>query len=219
MTPFDPSEFSVPLSSDDPVFWRQRYQQNETPWDLGTASPPLMQLAQTQPHLFSGEILSVGCGRGHDAAWVAQQFPHTCVTGLDVSPEALEGAKALYGKTVEWTVGDIFQPPTEFIGRFSAIIEHTCFCAIPPSRRKDYAKNVAAMLAPGGHLVGVFFVDIPLDEGPPFGSDPEALQSLFQSVGLQRTHWALATNSIERRQNEEWVGIFQKNLNISFFQT
>jgi len=215
MTPSNPSQFSAPLSSDDPVFWRQRYQDNQTPWDLGAASPPLMQLALTQPNLFGDKILSVGCGRGHDAAWVAQQFPHTSVTGLDISPEALEGASQLYGDSIQWTVGDIFQPPKTFTGRFNTLIEHTCFCAIPPNRRDDYANSVATMLAPGGHLVGVFFVDIPLDEGPPFGSDPNVMEALFQSVGLRRTHWALATNSIDRRKNEEWVGVFKK-LNPKF---
>ena len=201
---------SSPPLSDDPQFWRQRYQTNDTPWDLGAASPPLMSLATEKPHLFAGNMLSVGCGRGHDAAWLAQHFPESAVTGLDISPEAIESAQLLHGNTVQWTLGSIFEPPNEFLGHFNTIIEHTCFCAIPPNRREDYAKSVASMLAPGGHLVGVFFVDIPLDEGPPFGSNPDALEALLQSVGLRRTHWAMATNSIERRKNEEWVGVFEK---------
>jgi hypothetical protein len=203
-----PSEGAVPLASDDPLFWRQRYQQQQTPWDLGTVNPPLMTLALAQPHLFLDNILSVGCGRGHDAGWMAQQFPNTSVTGLDISPEALADANTHYGTTVAWTLGDIFSPPEGFVTQFDVIIEHTCFCAIPPSRRSDYAQSVASMLKPQGALIGVFFVDIPLDEGPPFGSDPEVLKALFQSVGLQQTQWFKATNSIDRRQNEEWVGVF-----------
>ena len=159
--------------------WDQCYQQGATPWDKGEPSPPLEAwLAGRQ---LSGRALVPGCGLGHDLARVTAAGIEA--TGLDIAPTAVERARAAYPQLADcFVLSDLFAPPAEWEGHFDWIFEHTCLCALPPSRRGDYEQVVAPLLRPGGRLVGVWFIEPEMDpgeSGPPFALPLAELDALF----------------------------------------
>jgi hypothetical protein len=96
---------------------------------------------------------------------------------------------------------------------FSAIWEHTCFCAIDPGDRKRYAEAVAGCLQEGGLLAGVFFLT-PFDPGeeavgPPFGVTVEELDAWF-SPWFKRVEGWVPQAAFPGRAGREWIGLFRK---------
>ena len=83
---------------------------------------------------------------------------------------------------------DLFALDDAHLGTYDWVWEHTCFCAIDPSMREDYVRAVHGALKPGGHLLGVFYLD-PYDAehqpggGPPHGSTLEELSTRFEESG------------------------------------
>jgi SAM-dependent methyltransferase len=164
--------------------WENAYRQKDTPWDKGAPSPGLVDFLETAT--VHGNVLVPGCGFGHDVRAIAA-LPDTCVTGIDISPTALEKARKHKGSRAEnFLLADLFALPETLLGTQDWVWEHTCFCAIPPTRRKDYVRAVRSSLRPGGHLAAIFFLDpgMPHPEvGPPFGVTTRELDALFQKSG------------------------------------
>ena len=97
--------------------------------------------------------------------------------------------------------------------QFSAIWEHTCFCAIDPSDRARYVAAAAGCLVDGGVLAGVFFLT-PFDPGddttgPPFGVSLEDLDKWFSPWFERLDGWVPAA-AYPGREGREWVGLFRK---------
>jgi SAM-dependent methyltransferase len=159
--------------------WQQRYETQDTPWEKGGPHPGLVEFLRRQP--ISGRVLVPGCGTGHDVRALAATADE--VVGLDIAPAAIATAKAYPEVGGErFVVGDLFALPASMRGQFDWVFEHTCFCAIPRERRGDYAQAVAGALAPGGHLLAIFFLNPDMDpgeNGPPFGASVSELDALF----------------------------------------
>ena len=71
--------------------WEDRYQDGETHWDKGEATPCLLQWleSETASGLTRGRVLVPGCGFGHDVrAWAEAGFE---AHGLDIAPSAVRG--------------------------------------------------------------------------------------------------------------------------------
>lgn len=155
--------------------WNQNYSENNTPWDKGQPSPPLVEWLKRNK--LTGRVLLPGCGGGHDVAYLVSLGIDAI--GLDIAPLAIERAKACYPQHADrFVLGDLFA----FNGSFDAIVEHTCLCALPPEWRTRYRDAVASLLKPGGLIVGVFFINPEMDPGeagPPFGISPDELTALF----------------------------------------
>jgi SAM-dependent methyltransferase len=168
---------SVVAGSD--VDWEERYRSGDTPWEKGAAHPALVRWLKTNP--VSGRVIVPGCGLGYDARVLARTGAE--VVGVDVAPSAIAAAEAFprHGKE-SYILGDFFDPGV-VQGEFDWVFEHTCFCAIRPDRREDYARRVIELLKPGGRLLAIFFLDPEPDEsdegGPPFGCSLEELDTLF----------------------------------------
>jgi SAM-dependent methyltransferase len=133
-----------------------------------------------------GRVFVPGCGLGHDVRAIARQ-PRVEVVGVDISPTALARARRFKRRGRETFLnGDIFNLPREFRGAFDWVWEHTCFCAIPVQRRKEYVAAVRSVLKRGGEIAAIFFLDPGLadpDAGPPFGVTKRQLNSLFLKSG------------------------------------
>lgn len=159
--------------------WERRYQDNDTPWDLGQAAPALAALTRRRTDLFESKtVLVPGCGRGHDALEIASVGGE--VTGLDLSRAALRAAEKLDAEgRVRWVAGDFLNVGGG--GKYEVVWEHTCFCAIPVERRPDYARAASEALPQGGLLIGIFFLnpDVAPEDGPPFGTDFDELERVF----------------------------------------
>ena len=161
-----------------PGFWEQLYADGGDGWELGGPAPPLLAWLDSGARLPApaGEPARVavpGCGRGHDARLLAQQGYRAW--GFDFAVAAVSAARAsAAGLDVTYAQRDVFALGPEYRGYFDAVWEYTCYCAIDPARRGEYARVLGEIVRPGGTLLACFF---PLREGaggPPFAvSAPE----------------------------------------------
>ena len=210
----DPVPISVP--SAEAAAWDQRYREGRDGWELGAPAQPLDAFLREDPRrpLPPGAVLVPGCGRGHEAALLAE-LGFTTI-GLDISGEALQEARRLYGADrpgLRWLQADLLDAAALRSGGLAdgslqGVVEHTCFCAIEPSRRGDYLAAVTRLLAPGGWLMGLFWCHT-RPGGPPFGSDPDQLANQLRGAGLVPLLWEPAQGSRAERP-EEWLGLWQR---------
>lgn len=185
--------------------WDQAYQADFTPWDKGVPSPPLVEWFGKNS--LSGRVLVPGCGVGHDVAHLLSLGLDA--VGLDISPTAIARAQARYPEhAAQFVNADLFI----FEGRFDAVVEHTCLCALPPELRTQYRDAVAALLKPGGLLVGVFFLNPQMDPGetgPPFGIGTDELTALFgEQFELVESYVPQA--AFPGREGREWVRVMRR---------
>ena len=179
-------------------YWTERYQNDNTPWDMGSVSTPLTAYLQRLAHK-DQRILIPGAGNAYEAEWLFNNG-FTNVFVIDISKEPIQNLKQRIPAfpSAHLIHGDFF----ELDQKFDLIIEQTFFCALPPSQRKDYAIKMAEVLKPGAKLAGVFF-DFPLTEqGPPFGGSSEEYEDLFSEFfkihKMERCY-----NSIKPRMGKE----------------
>src|SRR5690606_8627042 len=71
--------------------WENRYQQGQTPWDLGTVSPPFVDVYNRR-RLKPGRLAIPGSGPGHEAVYFASRGFD--VTAFDVAPSACRALEA-----------------------------------------------------------------------------------------------------------------------------
>jgi hypothetical protein len=146
-----------------------------------------------------------GAGRGHDARALARRGHH--VWGFDFAAAAVREARALArdeGLAVTVEQRDIFTLDTDYPGFFDGVWEYTCFCAIDPARREEYARVMHAILAPGGTLLACFFPLREGDQGPPFPvSQPEIERVLAPFFRIVESGPPAA--SVEQRRGLEWL--------------
>jgi SAM-dependent methyltransferase len=191
-----------------PEKWDENYQRGEDGWDLGGPTPVFKRLAESG-RFKPGFMLVPGAGRGHDAREFSRRGFK--VTAVDFASHAVQEMRRLADPNapIEILQQDIFTFPSEYNARFDYLLEYTCFCAIHPSRRGEYADVAARLLKPGGILIDLAY---PLDnrkDGPPFGFTESELFELFQQRGFRLLSREKPHDSIPRRKGAEALFIFQ----------
>ena len=200
----------LPPNPADPVDWEARYVAGDTPWNKGYAAPALTAFLSTHP--IQGEVLVPGSGPGHDVRALAASDEKARVTGLDLSPSAIALAKSFQTASDErYERGDLFDLPASWIGRFDWVVEHTCFCAIPPALRPEYVRAISRSLKPGGHYLGIFFMNPETLEGPPHGTTREEIASLFDPCLELLEEWNPA-EAFEGREGRELCQLRRRRL-------
>ena len=140
-------------------YWSERYAEENTPWDMGNASPPLIGFLQGLQNK-KAKILIPGAGNAYEAEWLHKNgFTNIFVIDLALAP--LENLKKRCPDFPQHHLiqGDFF----DLNQSFDLVIEQTFFCAIQPSLRTAYVKQMHRILSKGGKLVGVLF-NFPLTE-------------------------------------------------------
>ena len=194
--------------------WNKRYEQGETPWEKGRAAPPLIELLEKCGDEIwgGGRVLVPGCGTGHDVRALAGEGLRPL--GLDLAERAVELAKG-YDRagSEEYELGNFLKPEWREGKSFSAIWEHTCYCAIDPSSRPGYAQACADLIEPGGRLVGVFFLTPngpgEEDDGPPFNSTIAELDERFAPWFEREQAW-VPERAYPGREGKEWLAIYRR---------
>ncbi|MBI1188503.1 MAG: methyltransferase domain-containing protein [Alphaproteobacteria bacterium] len=99
-------------------------------------------------------LLDVGCGNGRFLAQTLGAFPKLNATGLDLSPAYVEAARA---RLAPWPQADAVVGAAETIpfddGAFEAAVSVYLFHELPPRIRRDVARELARVMAPGATLV------------------------------------------------------------------
>jgi methyl halide transferase len=135
--------------------WESCYERGETPWDKSAPAPELAFLLESG--LLRGRVIVPGCGRGHDARAIAATGGAE-VVGVDLAPSALQEARQLGTMGgLRFEEGNVFSLPKDWMGTFDWVWEHTCFCAIDPSRAWPLCGFDARSAAAGWALVGDLF--------------------------------------------------------------
>ncbi len=188
-------------------YWTQVYIEEKNPgWNLGAPAEALKDMIP-RLKLTKSRILVLGCGEGHDAARFAQDG-HV-VTAVDISPEALRRARALYDRpNLQFVEADVFQLPREWDGSFDVVFEHTCFCAVNPQRRQELVKVWTRLLTEQGQLMGVFFT-YEKRQGPPYGGTEWELRQRLKN-SFHPIFWGRWQKSLPRRQGKELFIFMQK---------
>jgi SAM-dependent methyltransferase len=181
-------------------YWNSRYLTNQTGWDLGAASPPLIYLLE-QIKNKNASVLIPGCGNAHEADYLlAQGFKN--ITLLDIAPAAVAAMQNRFKKHKEIKVicQDFFAHQVQY----DYVVEQTFFCALSPALRSDYVRKMAELLLPKGQLIGVLFNKVFEKEGPPFGGNVLDYKALFNARFT--AVFLPCTQSIPGREGHEvWI--------------
>jgi len=195
------------MVQDQKNYWENRYNNNETGWDIGYVSTPL-KVYFDQLTDKSNKILIPGGGNSYEAEYLHQQgFKEVYV--VDIAPKPLQNIQERVpdfpkDKLIQ---ADFFELPQ--ISFFDLIIEQTFFCAIHPSLRRKYAEKCHQLLNKNGKISGLLF-DTPLfTEHPPYGGNKEAYLSHFEDL-YHFKHFETSYNSIPPRQGKELFIILKK---------
>jgi 2-polyprenyl-3-methyl-5-hydroxy-6-metoxy-1,4-benzoquinol methylase len=153
-------------------FWQDLWKDDTTPWELSGPH----SLLESLTHRAAGKslppgakIFVPGCGRAHDAAWLARQGYQ--VTATDYVPEAIEEAKKLYGEVpgLSFEVADVFVVKADEKSKYDAVYDRAMICALNPSKRGAYLQACQDRLKNSGIFMGILFSELKeVEEGPPF---------------------------------------------------
>jgi len=188
----------------DADFWNERYESQNTGWDIGTISTPLKDYFD-QLEDRSMSILIPGAGNAYEAEYlVGLGFENVSI--VDFAPNPLSDFKQRNPSFPDerLLLKDFF----ELEGEYDLIIEQTFFCALDPSLRTKYAKKMSELLSQNGKLVGVLF-NRHFDGGPPFGGNKEEYLTYFEDEFIVRK-MEDCYNSILPRQGSELFIQLQK---------
>lgn len=180
--------------------WDQHYVAELPPWESGQPSSELARVLaeeKTKPC----RVIEFGCGSGVNAVWLAQQGFE--VTGIDISPRALERAKRRAesaGVSVKYVLGDVLDLREEF-APFPMFFDRGCYHAV---RRIDVAayirslESVTSPAAQGLILSGNAKSTHEPGQGPPTVNEEELraeLEPAFKIVKLREFQFDVADPS------------------------
>ena len=189
----------------DEDFWNQRYSSGETGWVMHQVSPPLKSYIDSLKKKDT-RILIPGCGNAHEAYYLDQKG-FTNVTLVDISSILVSRLKKeLKTENIRIVHSDFFNHK----GEYDLILEQTFFCAILPSRRKDYVRHAHDLLSKKGKIAGVLFNEkFGFDDHPPFTGTEKEYRELF-SPFFNILKLEPCRNSIKPRMGNEFSIEFQK---------
>ncbi len=201
-------------------FWEEKYLTNYTPWDIGEVAPAFIKYFtkeqnQEKKHI---NVAVLGCGRGHDAFYIANHKKSSIVYGFDFSYNAIRFCNKKKNEinsesNTYFHQVDFFELVNEkkWSTFFDLVIEHTSLCAIEPKRRGEYVNLIKYLLKPKGLLIGLFFMRPKELSGPPYGSTPDEIRTLLQEgfTEIEKLHIeeCLHKNKLE---GDEYFGVFER---------
>lgn len=191
-----------------PEFWENLYQAGRDHWDLGQPTPVFKRLLESG-QFSPGNMIVLGAGRGYDARMFARQGFE--VTAVDFAEDVLSEMQARSDPEapIEIIHSDFFDLPEKCDGKFDYVLEYTCYCAIDPRRRAEYADLVKRLLKPGGMFIALLFPVSDHEGGPPFAVHPDDFVAMFSERGFKLTHREIPSDSVSQRQGIEELLIFQ----------
>ena len=197
-----------------PAFWEQLYAAGNDGWELGAPAPPLQAWLDSggtfRAEAESPRLAVPGCGRGHDARLLAKRGYR--VWGFDFAEAPLAEARRIAASEsvdIAFEQRDVFTLGREYPGLFDGVWEYTCFCAIDPGRREEYAQVLHAILRRGGRLLACFFPMREGTDGPPF---PVSKTDIERALGprFRILQAGPPDVSAERRRGLEWLVLAER---------
>lgn len=171
--------------ADPREFWNHRYALPG--WAYGTEPNDFLREVATQ---LEGPALCLGEGEGRNAVFLAQRGLE--VTGIDLSPKALEKAQQLANERGVHLTTEVADLADYALGeaRWGAIV--SIWCHLPGWLRQRVHRDVVRALRPGGRFVLEAYTPAQLafDTGGPKSLellvDPQALRAELAGLELER---------------------------------
>jgi hypothetical protein len=165
-------------------YWENRYANGQTGWDRGDVHPALhdwLASGELQPC----DIVVPGCGHGHEVVELVRSgFEVTAIDFADSPVNSLRTRLASLKFSAKVYRDDVFQfKPRK---HFDAVYEQTCLCAIEPSTRFEYEKQMFDWLEPGGRFFALFMQNANSTTEPPFHCDTDDMKRVF---AVDRWDW------------------------------
>jgi len=196
---------ALPLSVEETNYWEVLYRTGRTPWELNSFAPPLKTFMDSPYAVPPGRIAVLGCGTGQDALFFAQRGFE--VVAVDFAPSAIAATTNLFtqagvlGRNAYVLERNIFNL-TDCDNQFDYVLEHSCFVAIHPSRRNQYAYVVRDLLKPGGKLIALWWTLERKGSGPPFAvTNSEIFDTFKEFFTFDIVH--VPPDSVAERQDKE----------------
>lgn len=191
-------------------FWEEKYTDQMTPWDLGRATPVFERLVKSG-RFPPGKLIVLGAGRGHDARLFARHGFD--VTAVDFAAEAVNYMRQNNEANHPVTViqADIFELPDGFSSQFDYILEYTCYCAINPARRDEYARLAFHLLKPDGLWIALAFPIGSRSGGPPYVIQPDQVVARMAQHGFVLLHRETPPDSAEGREGIEELLVMRRS--------
>ncbi len=183
-------------------FWQDLYDTENSPWDMGHETPVFKRLAESGDFA-PGKMIVLGAGSGYDAHLFARHGFD--VTAVDFADTAVEKMRSLQDSEnlIQIIQGDIFELPEELNGQFDYLLEYTCYCAIHPSRRDEYAQLAYRLLKPNAQWIALSFPIGRREGGPPYVVQPDRVIERMTEHGFNLLHREMPQDSTEGRQGIE----------------
>lgn len=199
----------MPHDVNHPSKWESDYQRGTAGWDMGTPTPVFRRVLG-EGKFKPGRMIVPGAGRGHDAREFARHGFQ--VVAVDFAEDAARAMRELMTPDARHEIlqEDFFQLPAKYDGTFDYALEYTCYCAIDPKRRDEYADTIARLLKRGGIYIALAF---PLDDhagGPPFAVNADELVARMEKRGLKLLRRELPHDSVKPRRGREELIVMEK---------
>jgi len=188
--------------------WERHYDEKDLRWDIDEAAPPIVHLWKERFFSPCNAIIP-GCGAGHEVMFLAKKGFN--VTAVDYTHGAIKLTKNILKKnnySGEVLHQDFFKLDSKYNETFELMLEHTFFCAISPTKRREYVETAKRILKPGGYLIGLFY-ETNEEGGPPFNTRQEDIEEFF-SDSFMIESLIKTSHSAEQRRGKEWLAILKK---------
>jgi len=198
-------------------YWEKLYEQGLDDWDLGEATPALLEFFEHPSCPKYGDVLVPAAGKGWDAEAFAKRGHN--VLAVDFCPSALDSMELLANNNNNLLLLNIdmflLNPYEEKRGgkKFDIIYDYFGFNSIQPCRRDEYVEMWLKMLKDDGHLIGFF---CPLCEDkhggePPYSISSKELEARFNGI-MEIKERIVPRKSIESRIGKEEIWLLRKTL-------
>ena len=181
--------------------WDERYRENQLPWDTGRPSTELVKLIRFGK-VPVGKALELGCGRGTNALYLAEQGFD--VTATDISPTAIREAErraAQKGLKADFRVANLTTRP-DLGGAYDFLFDRGVYHAVRQVDVNAFLRLLDEVSREGTHYLCLCGnAKEKQDPGPPVVSEEEIraeLGSLFDILDLHEFRFDESSGKADR---------------------
>jgi len=179
-------------------YWDNKYVSGQTGWDIGYASPPLIEYFN-QIKDKNIRILIPGAGNAWEVEYLYNKgFKNVFL--LDFAESNINNFKKRCPDFPDEQIlhMDFFDHKE----KYNLIVEQTFFSSFHPRDRQKFVDHLQFILLPQGKYMGLLFNHGFDFQGPPFGGTTRTYFNLFKKR-FNIIHFDTANNSIKPRKERE----------------
>jgi hypothetical protein len=203
------------LTPNVPQYWEKLYEEGKDDWDIGKATPALLEFFKHPSCPRKGDVLVPAAGRGWDAeAWAKRGHN---VLAVDFCPTAVDAMERLAENSDKLNIVNmdmfLMNPRDVKSGakKFDIIYDYFGFNSVHPGRRDECVEMWFKMLKDDGILIGFFcpLCDEKYGEFPPFSISKEELETRFEGL-FEIKKRIVPKKSVKSRSGKEEIWLLEK---------